>query len=225
MEPSVHDDPDLLAITAEEQAYRHLLRGIRLGRYKAGDRLVPEDIAAEIGMSRMPVREAFRRLAAQDLLTLRPNRGALVRGLNPAEVEEVFEMRAVLEGLAAATALPAIGPAELTALDQRLDAMDQASLDVSEWVTAHRDFHLALCLPCRRPRLMGQVSALHSTIEPHMRLWLEHADKPLSSRDEHAQLLAVLRRGNAEALEAAMREHIRSTIPTLHTLMRSARTA
>ena len=52
------------AATAEEEAYRHIQQKLRLGRYKAGERLIPEEIAAEIGMSRMPVREAFRRLAS-----------------------------------------------------------------------------------------------------------------------------------------------------------------
>jgi DNA-binding GntR family transcriptional regulator len=69
-------------MTAEEEAYNFLLEGICGGRYRKGDRLIAEDIASEIGMSRMPVREAFRRLDAQGLVTLRPNRGAVVSGLD-----------------------------------------------------------------------------------------------------------------------------------------------
>src|SRR2546429_9839412 len=69
-----------------------------------GDRLVADDIANSIGMSRMPVREALRRLTAEGLLVMPPNRGAIVRELSESEVIEVFEMRAVLEGLAAAMA-------------------------------------------------------------------------------------------------------------------------
>ncbi len=57
--------------TAEEEAYKFLLDAICGGRYHKGDRLIAEDIASEIGMSRMPVREAFRRLDAQGLVTLR----------------------------------------------------------------------------------------------------------------------------------------------------------
>src|SRR5688500_7583277 len=96
------------AATAEEEAYRHIQQQLRLGRYKPGDRLIPEDIAAEIDMSRMPVREAFRRLAADGLVVLRPNRGCIVAGLNIDELYEVFEMRSVLEGLAARVAMPRI---------------------------------------------------------------------------------------------------------------------
>ena len=62
-------------VTAEEEAYNFLLEAICKGRYRTGERLIAEDIAGEIGMSRMPVREAFRRLDADGLVTLRPNRG------------------------------------------------------------------------------------------------------------------------------------------------------
>lgn len=89
---------DRQPLTAEEEAYNFLLNAICGGRYRKGDRLIAEDIASEIGMSRMPVREAFRRLDAQGLVTLRPNRGAIVGGLDIDELHEVFEMRSALEG-------------------------------------------------------------------------------------------------------------------------------
>ena len=88
------------AISAEDEAYLHLQREIRLGRYAPGQRLVPDVVAAEIGTSRMPVRGALRRLASEGLVEIRANRGAVVRGLNQQEMLEVFEMRSVLEGLA-----------------------------------------------------------------------------------------------------------------------------
>ena len=106
--------------TAEEEAYRFLLDGIRLGQFKAGDRLVPDEIASQLGMSRMPVREAFRRLATQELLTIRPNRGAVVRGLSHDEAIEVFEMRSVLEAQAATVAINRIGPSDIDDLERRL---------------------------------------------------------------------------------------------------------
>lgn len=208
--------------TAEEEAYRFLLTAIRLGQFKAGDRLLPEEIAARLGMSRMPVRDAFRRLATQELLTIRPNRGAIVRGLDRAEAVEVFEMRAVLEGLAATVAMARLGPAEIAQLERRLDAMDRCADNVSDWVTAHRDFHLFLCGFSGRPRLIAQIAALHVTIEPHMRLWLQAADKPQASRDDHGLIIDALRRKRPELIEAVVRDHVCGTIPALAKLMSSA---
>ncbi|MFJ3521911.1 GntR family transcriptional regulator [Pseudomonas sp. NPDC090203] len=206
---------DRQAVTAEEEAYAFLLDGICKGTYKMGERLIAEDIAGEIGMSRMPVREAFRRLAADGLVTLRPNRGAVVSGLNIDEMREVFEMRSALEGLAIRVAVPKITERHLTHLERLLDDMDAYRDDSSEWVSRHREFHEYLCSLSERGRLMRQISALYTVIEPHMRLWLEHGDKPLSARDEHAVILDALRAGDAEQAERILREHIEGTVPSL----------
>lgn len=202
-------------VTAEEEAYAFLLDAICKGTYRMGERLIAEEIATEIGMSRMPVREAFRRLAADGLVTLRPNRGAVVSGLNIEEMREVFEMRSVLEGLAVRAALPKLSERHFTHLERLLDDMDACRDDSSEWVSRHREFHQYLCCISERARLMRQICALHIVIEPHMRVWLEHGDKPLSARDEHAAILAALRSGDADLAEQVMREHIEGTIPSL----------
>src|SRR5688572_5843859 len=208
--------------TAEEEAYRFLLTGIRLGQLKPGARLVPEDIASRLGMSRMPVRDAFRRLETQELLTIRPNRGAVVRGLNLEEATEVFEMRAVLEGQAASVAMKKIGTQEIDELERRLEAMGRYAGDLAEWIGEHRDFHLFLCGFSGRPRLVAQIAALHVAIEPHMRLWLQSAQQPLANHDDHGLIVDALRRRRPEFVEAVVRDHVLGTIPALAALMDSA---
>ncbi|SDT34022.1 GntR family transcriptional regulator [Pseudomonas fuscovaginae UPB0736] len=207
--------------TAEEEAYNFLLQAICGGRYRQGDRLIAEDIATEIGMSRMPVREAFRRLDAQGLVTLRPNRGAVVSGLDIAELHEVFEMRSALEGLAVRVAVGQIGERQLAALERMLDEMDDYRDDSAQWVRRHRAFHEHLCSFSGRPRLMKQIFALYSLIEAPMRLWLQHGDKPLSAREEHAVILDAIRAGDAAKAEAVVREHIEGTVPALIQFLQS----
>ena len=206
-------------VTAEEEAYAHVLYRIRMGMYKAGDRLIPEEIAAEINTSRMPVREAFRRLASEGLLLIRPNRGALVRGLKLDETEEVFCMRGALEGLAARMALPTITPEQVSELTRLIDAMERVEKDVQQWVTAHRNFHEYLCQLCGRRRLIAQIASLHTVTEPHMRIWLELADKRMTSRDDHMTIISAIKAGDPLLLEAAVREHIEATIPELRDWM------
>ena len=205
-----------VAATAEEEAYRHVQQALRLGRYRPGERLIPEDIAAEIGMSRMPVREAFRRLAAEGLVVLRPNRGCIVAGLTLDELYEAFEMRSVLEGLAVRLAMPRIDEEVLEELERLLERMERAGQGgSSDWVARHQEFHGRICVLSARPKLIRQISALHAVIEPYMRIWFDYIEKPLSAREEHAVLLAALRSGDARHAERVMQDHILGTAPLL----------
>lgn len=202
-------------ITAEEEAYRFLLESIFSGELKSGDRVIAEDIAARIGMSRMPVREAFRRLNAEGLITLRPNRGAVVSGLQIGEMVEVFEMRSALEGLAIRVATPSVTPRQLGTLERLLDEMDACREDSGEWVRRHRQFHEYLCSLSQRPRLMRQIDSLYSLIEPHMRLWLAHIDSTSKSRDDHQVIVEALRTGDPLQAELCLKDHVESTLQPL----------
>lgn len=210
--------PEASAVTAEEEAYTYILGRIRRGEYEPGDRLKAEDIASEIGMSRMPIREAFRRLSAEGLLIMRPNRGATVRALTLEDIEEIFEMRAVLEGLAIRLGVPRVDDRALEELKELLERMERSRhRDDGEWLTHHRQFHESVCALSGRPRLLRQISSLHTAIEPYIRVWFINSDKPLSAnvQREHEQILEVLRSGDPQRAETVMQEHIRTTAPDL----------
>ena len=198
--------------TAEEEAYRHLLRAIRSGRYKPGDRLIPEEIATEIDMSRMPVREAFRRLATEGLVIIRPNRGCIISGLTIPQIYEAFEIRSVLEGLAVRLAMPRIDAAVIRELERQLDTMND---DPTDWVANHSKFHDYLCGLSGRPKLIRQIRTLHVAIEPYLRIYLHHAKKLRSADAAHRVILKALKTGDAEHAEATMRAHVLGTAPIL----------
>lgn len=205
---------EALHATAQEEAYQHIRHAIRMGLLRPGARLVPEEIATQIGMSRMPVREALNRLAAEGLIVMRPNRGAVVRDLSDKEVREVFEMRAVLEGLAASLAARHASADDIHDLEQLLEKMQRSAANTSDWITVHRQFHERLCAISDAPRLMHQISSLHSVIEPLMRIWMEN--RPSTSvayvQDVHREILAALKAGDASGVEALVRAHILRTI-------------
>lgn len=208
--------PSQAASTAEEEAYLYLHKALRLGRYKAGERLIPEDIAAEIGMSRMPVREAFRRLAADGLVTLRPNRGCVVAGLTLDELNEAFEIRSVLEGLAVRLAMPKLTAEHFEEMDRLLLRMERAGeAGSSDWVLRHQEFHAYIYGLSGRPKLIRQIAALHVAIEPYMRIWFDYVEKPLSAREEHDKLLAALKSGDAAEAEREMEDHVLGTASLL----------
>jgi DNA-binding GntR family transcriptional regulator len=211
------------ALTAEQEAYVHLLSAIRTRRYSPGDRLVPEEIAAEIGMSRMPVREAFRRLATEGLVVIRPNRGCTVSGLSLEEIYEVFEIRSVLEGLALRVAMPRIDTAVLSDLD-RLLALMESSDDTGnpDWIEFHSRFHERIYTLSNRPKLIRQINTLQISIEPYLRVYFHHAIKSRSADAAHRELIAAVRTGNPLLAEEAMRGHILGTATLLANFIGSA---
>lgn len=208
--------------TAEDEAYQHIHAAIRTGRYRAGERLMPEAIALDIGTSRMPVREALRRLSTEGLVTIRPNRGVTVIRLNVSDMQEVFEMRAVLEGLAVRLTLPNMTESTIRLLEDIIDRIDDHSVIQPDWTSAHRLFHETLCAASERPRLMRQIASLHSLVEPHMRVWVLQADRPPSARADHQDLIDALRSGDPQRCELAMREHVLDTVTDLVKVLPSA---
>ncbi|ASC66473.1 GntR family transcriptional regulator [Achromobacter denitrificans] len=210
------------AISAEDEAYLHLQREIRLGRYAPGQRLVPEVVAAEIGTSRMPVRGALRRLASEGLVEIRANRGAVVRGLNQQEMLEVFEMRSVLEGLAMRNAVLNMNAEHIRRLSNSLELLEQGPGEDLDWTTAHREFHEYLCSFCQQPRLLRQLSELHSVVEPYMRLWATQPGRVLRVRESHQELIDALRTRDPARCEAAMRQHVLNTVPALQAFLEQA---
>lgn len=208
--------PSPTASTAEEEAYLYLHKALRLGQYKAGERLIPEDIAAEIGMSRMPVREAFRRLAADGLVTLRPNRGCVVAGLTLDELNEAFEIRSVLEGLAVRLVAPRLTADHFEELDRLLLRMERAGeAGSSDWVLRHQEFHAYIYSLSSRPKLIRQIATLHVAIEPYMRIWFDYVEKPLSAREEHQNLIDALKSGDCAEAERVMEDHVLGTASLL----------
>ena len=209
---------DSQSTTAEQEAYEYILQRIRRGTYGPGDRLKPEDIASAIDMSRMPVREAFRRLATEGLLVLRPNRGAVVVTLDLDDIREIFEMREVLEGLAMRTAVDHFDSRARSDLGHLLERMEYArKADTGDWLAAHRSFHEYVCALSNRQRLMRQIAGLHTALEPYLRLWLIHANQPVSAdvQGEHREIVEAIASGDPARAEKTMQEHIQTTAPDL----------
>lgn len=205
------------ATTAAEEAYRYVLHEIRRGTYRPGRHIRAEEVATAIDMSRMPVREALQRLVDDGLLRTRPNRGVVVEVLSRTDVEEIFEIRSVLEGLAVRLATPKLDERACARLRTLLDAMDEAAAerDSVGWMSRHRQFHEYLCSLSERPRLVAQIARLHTMVEPYLRMWLEHYEGPLWVRREHEAVIDAAYGADPDRAEAVMKEHIRTTSPDL----------
>ena len=188
-------------------AYRRLLDEIRSGALAPGARLRETELADRLGISRTPVREAIRQLEADGLVAHLPRQGATIRSLDHAEVVELYEMRAVLEGTAARLAARAasdIELAELTALNTEL-AEAPAGPQAKE---LNRQFHRMMLESARNRFLLKSMNALQKTLLILGPTTLADPSRAVSAVAEHAAVISALKARDGAAAEAAMRAHV-----------------
>jgi DNA-binding GntR family transcriptional regulator len=180
------------------------------GTYAAGEPLRQDALAEQLGVSRIPVREALRLLEAEGLVTFNPHRGAIVSTLSPAEIEELYELRAEIEADLLMRAMPHITEEQLARAEEVLDAYE-ASLhrgQVAGWGGLNWKFHSTLYAPAGRPVTMGVVHRLHQHSDRYSRMQLALTHGERRAITEHRQILGAIRRHNAGRAAALLRKHI-----------------
>lgn len=196
--------------SAQQLAYDYIRTEILSGRFSGGMKIDVNAVASALDISRMPVREALRQLDAEGLVTIRPNRGATVTALTARDVQELFEIRAVLEGLAARTAVVRFDRDAIEELTLLKDRMDRAQGDTKKWLERHNQFHDYIMTASGRPRLLRDIERVRSAVQPYLLMYINiYGDKEMTGY-EHATLLEALKVGQPEAVEACVRDHIMS---------------
>lgn len=208
---------------ADEIAFR-LQAAILDGEYPPGSHLQQDELCTRFGVSRTPVREALRKLQAQHLVDLVPNKGATVRTPSRSELSDVYLLRAELEGFAAQLAAERIGPAGLAALDDAQSAMDKAvallearALGQDEEASfntritvANETFHAIIHETSGSPRLRQYLLDLQHFF-PKDYVWRAIRSGNVSRTlgvDEHRRIRAALERQDGAAARQAMSDHI-----------------
>ena len=193
-----------------EGVYRRLLHEIETGALAPGARLRETELADRLNVSRTPVREALRLLEADGLVAHQPRQGAAVRSLDYAEVMELYEMRAVLEGAAARLAARVASDVELSELAALNDDFAAASGDQSRASAANRQFHRALQNAAKNRFLARALDGLEKTLMILGPSTLNDPHRSAAAVQEHAAILAALVAHDGAAAEAAMRSHIQA---------------
>jgi DNA-binding GntR family transcriptional regulator len=196
-------DHATLRLPAEKIAYAALRERILSGALPPGMRIVAEDLAAELNISRTPVREAFRELDAEGLLVLRPNRGAVVASLSPDELLDLFEIRAALEGLAARRACQRWTDDFGDQLYLALRRLGRTSPSDPGFIPLHDEFHALIGRHAGGARLAAETDKLRAAVERHLRLYFSRHETCAGTLDDHRKLI--------EALENGPPDHIMQT--------------
>lgn len=195
-------------VTAQQEAYHYLRDRILRGEFPGGAKINPAEVAESLSISRMPVREALHQLGAEGLVSMRPNRAAVVTSLTALEVDELFEIRTALEVMAVRYVVPALTPDSLADLVAFKDRMDRASHDAYEWVQRHDDFHQAICELGNRKRLAQEIARIRQAIRPYILLYLKMFNTVEMAGLEHASLIEALASRDVELAQQVMHDHV-----------------
>jgi len=199
-----------VAATSAVRVREQLQHAILEGALKPGERLRAEALAQRFGTSRTPIREALLALEAQGLVEVEPNRGAVVRAFDRADVLDLYEVRALLEPAAAARAATRISAADV----ERLEALC-ADAPVEQQIVDNEAFHRIILEAAGSPRLEVAMRAA-SGIPRAFRSVFWHDDRQRTeSMLCHRRIVSACKAGDAQLAEAVMRMHILGAVAFL----------
>ncbi|MCB1405292.1 MAG: GntR family transcriptional regulator [Rhodobacteraceae bacterium] len=194
-------------------AYSLILQAIDDGVYKPGDRLVESELAERFGVSRTPIREALQRLETQSLLT-RDGRSLIVASLDHNQLAELYTVRAELEGLAARLAAKHATVEEVRVLHDMV-AQDRALIhDPRALSRANKRFHKQIHLASHNRFLIQQLDLVHRSMALLATTSLEAEGRGQAALEEHAAMVDAIARGDGEAADRALRDHISRAFET-----------
>jgi DNA-binding GntR family transcriptional regulator len=190
--------------------HRELEQAILKGALKPGDRLDEQEIAQRYGVSRTPVREAFRLLGANDLVDLRSRQGVIVRKIGVNTLLEMFQVMAELEGLCARLASRRMSPeqmAQMQAVHERLTVAARG-VDAAEFDAINMEFHGIIHDAARNIYLAEQTRQLRNRVAPFLRRVTYKPHRFVTTIKEHGDIIDAIGAHDAERAHAAMRLHV-----------------
>jgi len=199
------------SIPIREKVYEYLKSSVLSGRFNPGKRLTEEHLASEIGVSRTPVREALHKLASEGLIKSLDTRGFIASADSKDEIEEMFDIRASLEGYALRLASEIISEETLKGLDGFIenaeDALKRKKInEIFKWNTR---FHDALHdLVAHKPRFHRLITNMRKYVLRYRKDTLHYLDGAKRTIDGHRKIMMALRLKEPDLCERIMREHI-----------------
>jgi DNA-binding GntR family transcriptional regulator len=199
-----------------EAVYQQLKTAILTGVFRPGQTLRQEDVARQLGVSRGPLREALPKLEAEGMIIATPHRGCTVVSLAPAEIMEIFELRAMLEASLAKVAARKKEPAAVRRLREIASTMRSLEgtankADQQRWFDLNYELHDILLAVAGRRHHLRVLQIVRALAEPYIRMEIGFAGSFAEAQDEHEGLIDAFAAGDCETLEKLTREHVQRT--------------
>ncbi|OPY94539.1 transcriptional regulator [Bradyrhizobium sacchari] len=197
-------------MTLAESLRQKLEGAIAAGHLEPGSRLDEQEIAQRFGVSRTPVREAFRLMAANNLVELRGRQGATVRSIKAQALIEMFQVMAELEGLCARLAARRVSQAwrtEIGEIHQRLVAAGETG-DIDVFYDINQEFHEAIYEASRNSFLADQTRKLRNQVAAYRRRVTRMPNRIVDTVREHEAIMQAILAHDPERAHSAMRDHV-----------------
>ena len=185
-----------------------LRNAILQGQFKANQPLRQDLIAEELGVSKIPLREALVQLKAEGLVSFMPNRGAVVTELSAKEVDEIFTMRIALETKALERAIPHLRSADFIRAKSVLEILQEED-DRSQWSELNWEFHATLYQASQMPRLLSTIQTLHNNVARYLIIYLDRLSAQDVSQKEHLAIFNACQGRDIDAASEQLATHLR----------------
>jgi DNA-binding GntR family transcriptional regulator len=200
--------------TLPDKIYSSLEGAILQGRIKPGERLIEDELSRGLGVSRGPIREAFRLLEKDGLIRRVPRKGAIVESISKEDISEIYEVIGILEGLAAKLFCQKATDDELARLKQVYEEME-AEVKKDHFVKyqrLNREFHGVIINGCHNKKIRKIYENFQRQIHWFQKVTLSYGGRPEISLREHRNMLKAFLKRDAEKAEGMAREHIERAI-------------
>lgn len=204
-------------ITAQGQVLRELRKLIASGSLQPGQQIVQDTLAATLGVSRVPLREALKVLEGEGQVTYHPHRGYFVANLSVDDLTEVYRIRALLEAEALSHAIPLLSDDDIDLLQELADHVVESgkSDDVSAVSESNRRFHFAMFEASNMPRLVRMIGTLWDATDAYRSVYMANSENVHHMNVEHQEMLGAIRRRDAQQVIALQSTHRENTIATV----------
>lgn len=203
------------APSASEIIVKYIREAIIAGQIAEGEPIRQDEIAKLFNVSKIPVREALKRLEAEGLVEFKKNRGALVTRISEQELAQIFEVRVMLETKLIRLAVPNM--TEQTY--QQADAICNAfidEMDIGSWTVLNWQLHACLYEPAQRPYMLGLIRSIYDKIERYLRLQMNISEGKARANDEHKEIVKACKAKDVELAVSLIETHINGVCKALN---------
>lgn len=203
-------EDDSRAGSLRSRVFSQLQNDILNGYYEPGESLIETKLSEELGVSRTPIREALRQLELEGLVQSIPNKGVIVKGVTSQDIQDIYTIRMLIEGLAARWAAEKITDEELQELKDTVDLEEFYTVrnDYSHLLQSDTKFHDIIFKASKSKPLMHTLSTFHHYVQKARKISMSSPGRAMKVLGEHKAILQAIIDKDAQKAERLTTEHV-----------------